>query len=673
MLIFILLACLAPACAGTNRAIRLPEAARPVRKADPEALSHFIDAKLAQMRGDHLSAVRHLRIATSRDTTSATLYQALAESLTQLGQHAQAAGPAEEAVRIAPGNVTARWLLFSAIAQGKQDTAGAKAQLEAIHRRASGNLETLWRVSNSCLTTLGDTAFAVVPLEQMTREAPTDVRAYNRLLRIYNEQGRRANILATLDRVARIPNLNLQGKLYVAQNYERQDARNRAAAMYEAVLADKPREISLWVRLGNLWQEMADTSAATSALRRGLSHAGYGLSPSTTPAWQQIVRLLDRPGVLDTLLAEVPLDSAFVESLSRLYLVEAGNPRISKRARDARLDQALGLLDRLIGAHASRADLLARKGDVLVAAGRPGEARAAYRLALTLDSEAHYWLLVARTYGLERDFDQAIGILTTLLEQAPGGSAIYPRIVFDLGRAYTATGRPSDAVALYRKASGEAPKDPRYRFELGRLHALARQWDQAVEAFEAAEDVAGDDDEFLNRLLFELGRGFERAGRIDQCIDTFQRLLAREPDNHNALNYLGYTLAEQGIRLSEARRYIERALKVDPKNSAYLDSMGWVLFKQGQYQEASAYIERALKAEQTALESSGADERHPDADENLAIIHDHAGDAAQALGDAKKARLHWQEALRLDPGLAAVTRKLKGLVTPVTQPPAPTE
>ena len=210
-----------------------------------------------------------------------------------------------------------------------------------------------------------------------------------------------------------------------------------------------------------------------------------------------------------------------------------------------RLNQALRLVNRLIGETPTRADLLAKKGDVLLASGDTGEARAAYRLALTLDTQAHYWLMIARTHALEGSFEQAIGILETLPAQAPTGSSLFPSVVFDLGSAYASTGRNADAKALYRSAAKDVPDDPRYRFELGRLFAADKEWDLAVAEFEALEDKAIDNDAFLNRLLFELGRSYERSGRIDQSVATFQRLLARKPDNHTALNYLGYTLAER--------------------------------------------------------------------------------------------------------------------------------
>jgi len=69
------------------------------------------------------------------------------------------------------------------------------------------------------------------------------------------------------------------------------------------------------------------------------------------------------------------------------------------------------------------------------------------------------------------------------------------------------------------------------------------------------------------------------------------------PDNHQTLNWLGYLWADKGENLDEARQFIEKAVKLDPDNGAYLDSLGWVLFKLGQAKEALPHLRRAVELE----------------------------------------------------------------------------
>lgn len=74
-----------------------------------------------------------------------------------------------------------------------------------------------------------------------------------------------------------------------------------------------------------------------------------------------------------------------------------------------------------------------------------------------------------------------------------------------------------------------------------------------------------------------------------------KKLLSINPNNASALNYLGYLYAEQNKNLDEAYVMIEKALKFEPENSAYLDSMAWVLYRLKRYQEAFEYQKKALK------------------------------------------------------------------------------
>jgi tetratricopeptide (TPR) repeat protein len=151
--------------------------------------------------------------------------------------------------------------------------------------------------------------------------------------------------------------------------------------------------------------------------------------------------------------------------------------------------------------------------------------------------------------------------------------------------------------------------------------------------------VALPDDE---NLMFGLGASLERAGRFDDAVQTFERLIARNPDHAPGLNYLGYMWADAGVRLGEARKLIERALKSDPENGAYLDSYAWVLFKLGKTREAEEVMRKAA----TQLQSD-------------AVVFEHFGDILAKLGKESEARANWQKALDMDPDNSALKEKLQ--------------
>ena len=132
------------------------------------------------------------------------------------------------------------------------------------------------------------------------------------------------------------------------------------------------------------------------------------------------------------------------------------------------------------------------------------------------------------------------------------------------------------------------------------------------------------------KLLFSRGAYLERKGDKKAAEAAFRELIAKDPDNAAALNYLGYMFADDGVNLDEAEKLIQRAVKLQPNNGGYLDSLGWVYYKKGQYKRALDTLEKAL-----AL------------DKNEGVIWEHVGDAHMALGDKNSALMKYREALRL--------------------------
>ena len=121
--------------------------------------------------------------------------------------------------------------------------------------------------------------------------------------------------------------------------------------------------------------------------------------------------------------------------------------------------------------------------------------------------------------------------------------------------------------------------------------------------------------------------------------------IASDPLSAPALNSLGYTLAERGERLPEAVSFIERALKVEPDNPSYLDSLGWALFKQGRAEEAEPYLRKAA-----------------DALPSQSVIHDHYGDVLLRRGKLREAIGAWERALAgdgEDVDRAVIQKKIK--------------
>ncbi|HVS16878.1 MAG TPA: tetratricopeptide repeat protein [Thermoanaerobaculia bacterium] len=184
-------------------------------------------------------------------------------------------------------------------------------------------------------------------------------------------------------------------------------------------------------------------------------------------------------------------------------------------------------------------------------------------------------------------------------------------------------------------------------FRVGRLLTAVEKFDDALRYLRTALDLipeAGGDAEADVR--FFLGQALERTGAIEDAAREFQSVLAIRADDTTAMNYLGYMWADQGENLDEALRLVQRAVKLEPRNGAYVDSLGWAHFRRGELDAARENLERAASLT-------------PD----NATIHEHLGDVYLALGELDLARSSYQRALAIDDreNAAEVRRKLSSL------------
>lgn len=143
------------------------------------------------------------------------------------------------------------------------------------------------------------------------------------------------------------------------------------------------------------------------------------------------------------------------------------------------------------------------------------------------------------------------------------------------------------------------------------------------------------------KIRFAIGSYFETQKKYSEAVTIFEEILKADSMQHQALNYLGYMLADRGERLDYARTLIEKALSMQPSNAAYLDSYGWVYYKLGMFEEALKHLEKAAGMVSDAT------------------VFDHLGDTYKAVNADDKARLWWQRALDLDTANSVIQEKLK--------------
>jgi tetratricopeptide (TPR) repeat protein len=151
-------------------------------------------------------------------------------------------------------------------------------------------------------------------------------------------------------------------------------------------------------------------------------------------------------------------------------------------------------------------------------------------------------------------------------------------------------GKTDEARELLRNARTDKPEE-RVRMQIAEA-ALLREDGRLQEAFDFLEQRLAENPEQAD-LLYETALLAERLNKLDLLESRLRRLIELRPDNPQAYNALGYSYADRNERLPEARQLIEKALALAPDDAAILDSMGWVLFRQGDLPGALSYLERS--------------------------------------------------------------------------------
>lgn len=630
--LLLLIGVAAAACASAPPAAPPAREVPPPSAPDPAALSHFIDARFHEARGQRDQAITALRAAIAIDTTSATLYGALARNLAAEGRYSAAVHPARKALDLDGDDLETRWTYYESLLAGVRDTATALSQLEVL-----------------------------------ARLDPEPLKAFDRMLKIYDARGDNAGVIRTLDRITELPGTDENVRLIAATNYRQRGATAKAERLIRLVLRDNPARSDAWVRLANLQVTRGDTLGGARSLRMALQNRNNRVN--TGHVWRELVKIYGPGHRLNALLSEDPPDTGFIEQLGEVYrqFARSANPQESSQL----LERALVLFRHLGKLAPSRADLFAKQGELLLNLNRPMEAREAFNRATEIDNRPEYHLGTAHTLLFERLYDPAIEILERIKPLTPPESEFFDKTILSLGNAYGATGRVGDARKLYAEAIETAPGHTAFRYELGETYIREGEWSAAADAFRDLLPRVEEDPVALGQTLYGLARTLERAGEFDESVRTFERLLSLHPKHADALNYLGYMFAERGVRLGEAENYIKRALEADPDNGAYLDSLGWVYYQAGDYTRAQEFLKRAIAEEEKELRKVGKGEtaRLKVMRENLAVIYDHAGDCALALNQFEEARRRWEQALESDPNIEKTRQKLDDLIGRHFSPP----
>lgn len=212
-----------------------------------------------------------------------------------------------------------------------------------------------------------------------------------------------------------------------------------------------------------------------------------------------------------------------------------------------------------------------------------------------------------------------------------------PNLLYQLSRCLEFDGQTQNALTVATDAQKNYPNhQPHFRVQEAWIHYHAAQYEKAIELY---EKLISDFKPVkpLNLLVkqsrFSLSNIHVLMGNIRKGELILEEMYAVDPNDPGINNDLGYLYADQGKELEKAESMIQKAVKADPDNSAYLDSLAWVLYKRGKYPEALTNMEKALEKSQAKQTASDA------------TLWDHLGDIQERLKNIEKAVEAWKKAL----------------------------
>jgi tetratricopeptide (TPR) repeat protein len=588
---------------------------------------HFALSKWFEDGGDLTRALSEMQTAVSYNEDDSGLHVALAELLAQMNRTDEAIDEAQRAARLDPKDPEPHWMLASIHLRSTEGMRVRQAQLDVLKK-------------------------AVQELEAMKALAPDDQRAFFALGGCYMELGQPDKAIAAYERWQKLVPDSNNGYLSIAQYYEREGKVDKAIEYMQKALESDPETMQTLTLLAGLYAKAKREQDAIPLYRKMVELTGG--SPEVK---QQLASSLLDSGdfaeaakILDTLAKNDPQNPAIRMMMSRAQMGARHYP------------EAIETLKSLLASDPDNIEFQFYLGTAYEQGGQPGEAVKIFRRLFEQskgDSEEAkanrgvFQQHLAASYQDMGEYDKAIAMYEEMVKSDPS-----PRTYFVLINAYRVNRQFDKALELGKQQYDKNPEDENLALvyarsladagrakegadilspkvqsnpanldiyvNLSQIYLLAKRYGEAERVMLRARDLKLD----KPRVQLQLATVYDKQKDYGQAEAILKEMLKEDPEDAIALNYLGYLLADRGVRLNEAVEYVQQALALEPNNGAYLDSLGWAFFKLNDLAKAEKYLLQAV-----ALEK------------NDPVIHDHLGDLYLKAGNPEKAQDFWKKSL----------------------------
>ncbi|MCH8495920.1 MAG: tetratricopeptide repeat protein [Balneolales bacterium] len=260
----------------------------------------------------------------------------------------------------------------------------------------------------------------------------------------------------------------------------------------------------------------------------------------------------------------------------------------------------------------------------------------AYSEAFPEDPDA--LALAADFYLIIEDDENALIKLRETVRLMPENEPAWRQLV----QLYYSESQFEEIIAISDEAERWVPEDAFIRFFIGMAYSFTDDTENAISWLNQATEVPARPN-FKSVVWGVLGDTYQQADNWPQAVNAYEEAIALDPDNSTALNNYAYYLSVRNENLQTAYEMSLRAVSMEPNNSSYLDTLGWIYFKKGNYAKAREHIT-------AAIENGG----------NSATILEHMGDVYDKLDDSENALKWWEQAFEADPSRVYLLDRIEG-------------
>ena len=545
-----------------------------------KAMDHFINGSIAETKGDFATAVLEFQDALNLDP-SAGVYYALGKNYYNLNKLSLAIQNSRKAIELNPYQKEYFILLSNVYSTARQFDSAA------------------------------------VTLENALRLDSMDVELYYKLARLY-ETSKPLKAIETYEKVTAIIGPDWNVLIRVAELYEKLGNLDAAVSSIEKLVSLDPANVSLQKILIDFYQKSNKIDKSLEVANDILE-----LTPDDLDTRERKAQILISQGKWELAADEynyilkqkdVPLD----------IKIRIGASYFNRSLKDSSLTKVTKDFFQTIDKDTVDWQVKMFLGAVAINEKRDSAAIEYFKVVTDLARwNVDAWIRLGGLYFDNKKYEEAVKVMDEAIELFPDDFTTN----LILGLSLAQLDKHSDAKPYLKKSVELNPNDlnslSAYAYTLSQL----KENDLAVNYLRQALTIKPDD---VN-LLGTLGLIYDAMEKWIECDSVYEHALQIDSQNALVNNNYAYSLSERGERLKEALRMAEIAIAADPDNTSYLDTIGWVHFKLGNYRDAKNYLEKAIEI---------GGER--------AVMLDHLGDVMFKLGDTQEAKLLWQKAFDLD-------------------------